>query len=192
MDDSLAKMMAQAANRPIAICDEDLRSVVKLANEQTRLEELFAAQQALADETKVELTKLVEVLLPNKLQALGLSSLTLSDGREISIESEVYATISEEKRAAAFAWLTSTGNDGIIKHEYVCPFGKGQTDEVKAFEELLNAAGVSFKSKRFVHPQTLKAFVREQLKSATKGFPLETFSVFEKKQSVVTQPKKKR
>jgi hypothetical protein len=115
----------------------------------------------------------------------------LLDKSTVRIKEDVYAGITEENREAAFEWLETTDNDGIIKNEVKCAFGKGQDEQAKQLLELLEKNGHSFTNTRNVHPQTLKAFVREQLKE---GLPIPTdlFSVHVKKVAEITAPKRKK
>jgi hypothetical protein len=183
----------QQAIRPPS--DADLRSVGDLANKQlkleSRLDEAVIADlelmdpsvpelEALLKKKKEELSKVKEYDLPNAVQAFGLSEFKLLDGSLVTIKEDVYAGITEENREDAFEWLEATGNDGIIKNEVKCPFGKGQDAEAKRLADILSTQGYSFTSSRSVHPSTLKAFVRKQLEEGL-PIPTDVFSIHVKK-----------
>ena len=57
----------------------------------------------------------VERDIPALMQELGLSDATLEDGTTVTVSEQIFASISEERQAAAFAWLTEHGLGGIIK-----------------------------------------------------------------------------
>lgn len=104
-----------------------------------------------------------EETLPAMLQELGVEKMTLSDGNEITVKQEVYASVPEHRKTDAFNWLERNGFGGLIKTLVAVEFGKGQLDEAGALVEKLAAEGVEAEIARSVHPQTLKAFLKEQL-----------------------------
>jgi hypothetical protein len=198
----LTEMMAADASnakKSLTAADEDLQAVGILANHQhwleTRLDlgivssissldpsigELEAALKA----KKEELTKIKEVSLPNALEKFGISELRLVDGSLVSVKEEVYAGITEDNKEPAFKWLRATGNDGIIKNDVNCAFGKGQDAEAKQLIDMLIVQGYSFTNKFSVHPSTLKAFVRKQLEAGS-PIPTDVFSIHVKKVATV-------
>ena len=189
---NLSQMMADdSAEKKInPPTDDDLRTVAELANEQLRLERLVWQQEEDLKASKELLTKVRELDLPSALEVLGLTMLKLVDGSTVTVKEDVYAAITEANREAAFEWLESTDNDGIIKNEVKCPFGKGQDTEAKALVDLLTAQGYSFTNARTVHPQTLRAFVRKQLEDAL-PIPTDIFSICIKKVASIKTPKYK-
>ena len=189
--DSLQGMMEEDARQTTRLPnDDELRTVSDLANEQLRLEALVKEQEQYLAETKLKLTKVRELDLPAALESFGLTSITLLDKSKVTIKEDVYAVITEENRPAAFEWLEATDNGGIIKNEVKCPFGKGQDEEAQKLTELLSSQGYSFTNSRTVHPQTLKAFVRNQL---AEGLPVPTdiFSIHIKRVATIELPRKR-
>jgi len=171
--------------------DDELKTVAELANEQIRLEGLVAEQELALKVLKEQLTRVSELSLPAALEAFGLTTVTLLDGSKVTVKENIYAGITEENEEAAFEWLEATDNEGIIKNEVKCPFGKGQDAEAKRLVDLLSSQGYSFINARTVHPQTLKAFVRKQLEE---GLPVPTdiFSIHVRKVASIDPPKKKK
>lgn len=208
----LSSMMADAASQLVkAPSNDDLLKISQLANEQVALETRYSENtlgkvgkfladngiilsvpelEALLKSAKEDLAKIREYDLPNALDAVGLSEFKLLDGTLVSVKEDVFASISEENRDAAFKWLEDTDNDGIIKNEFKLPFGKGQDDEAKALQKILDEFGYSYSNSRSVHYQTLKAFVKQRLE-AGEPIPLDTFSVYVKKISKITFQKKR-
>lgn len=196
----LSDLMEQDAKKQFsAPQDSDLKSIGELATRQVALESFERAPtiQQLIDldpsvpeleaalvQKKKELANLREVLLPNALAQFGIADVGLLDGSRVTVKEEIYAGITEENRDPAFKWLEETNNDGIIKNEIKCPFGKGQDNTAKLLAALLAERGYSFVQSRSVHPQTLKAFVRKQLEDA-KPIPTDVFSIHVKKVSTV-------
>ena len=129
--------------------------------------ELAAAQ---ADYTRVERED-----LPELMREVGLTKLTLTDGTEVTLTEEVTAAISEERRAAAHAWLREHNFGGLIKTVVTVPFGRGEEEEARRMaERIAEEHECSLDEK--VHPMTLKAFVREQVEDG-KPLPFDLFGV---------------
>ncbi len=160
----------------VAPTDQALSRVRDLVRRQQELEKLI---DHLENELKVAKEDLIQVQendLPTALQEYGLTSFTLNDGSRISIRQEYYSTIKDEHRGAAFSWLEDHGHADLIKHDVVMSFTKGQDEYAQAAMDLLKQNNLLYHDKKHVHPQTLRAFVREQIE-AGKELPLDTFSV---------------
>ncbi len=168
--------MFEDAQTPIVPNDSALGRVQGLVQAQLDLEDRIRALEAELKQSKEDLVDVQENQLPSALQQYGMTDIIMKDGSRISIRQEYYATIKEEYRAAAFDWLINNGHADLIKHDITTSFTKGQDDEAKQVMELLQDNNVDFVDKKHVHPQTLRAFVREQVEDG-KPIPLETFSV---------------
>jgi hypothetical protein len=191
MNDLLQEMASDAAEQAMRLpSDDGLRIVADLANEQLRLQQLVCEQEAALNDLKEQLTEVSEVDLPSALEALGVASVTLSDGGCITIKESVFAGITEKNKEAAFEWLEATDNDGIINNAVECNFGKGQDSEAQRLTELLSSQGYSYTNTRSVNSQTLKAFVRKQLEEGL-PIPVDVFSIHVKKTALIGLPKKK-
>ena len=186
----LSEMMREDASTAFkAPTDEELKTVGELAHEQLRLEKLMEEQEEVLRTIKDQLVDIREFKLPNAVEKFGFSEFKLKDGSSVVIKEEVYAGITDENKPAAFEWLEKTGNDGIVKNEVKCPFGKGQDQEAKLLVDLLNNHGYSFTNSRTIHAQTLKAFVKHQMEDGN-PVPLDIFSVHIKRVSNIKQPKR--
>lgn len=170
------------------LTDADIASVGQLARDQIRLEkELEEAEEDLK-KAKEALAKVKDVELPNALKKFGLSEIKLTDGSSVTIKEEIYTGITEQNQAAAFDWLTKTGNEGLIKNEVKSTFGKGQEQAAKEYVTLLTDRGFSFTNKKSVHPMTLKSFVKHRLE-AGEEVPVDIFSLHVKKVATVKKGK---
>ncbi len=145
---------------------KQLRALVGMMLEEERNLE---AAEAAAKETAARLRKLAEEDVPELMAELEIKSIKLEDGSEVNIRSEVYASISAENADAAHAWLEAHDAGELIKIKLELAFGKGQ---LALFEKAMLALGrvkdlaendVVPSITRGVHPQTLKAFLRERL-----------------------------
>ena len=156
---------------------EELFMFSSLANKQVKLSVSLMELEELVDRTKKELNDVRDRDLPNAMAEVGISSFTTESGFKISIGTEVYASITEEKAPIAFAWLREKGHGAIIKNQIIAEFGKGEDEKAIEAAMLLAEAGYKPKQKEAVHPQTLKAFLKEQINKGN-DVPLEAFSAF--------------
>lgn len=134
-------------------------------------------------------TKYTKTELPELFTQYGLTEITLADGRVIKMVEDTFASISEANQTGAFTWLRENDHGGLIKNQVVADIGKGMDKEALQLIQHIQDMGLDYKAKQSVHPQTLKAFVKEQLAEGTKDFPLQLFGVFREKSVVVKQPK---
>ena len=101
----------------------------------------------------------------------------LVDGTKITVQQFYNASIPKDKTDEAFKWLRDNDHADLIKNTISCDFGRGEDGDAKILKESLTNSGLSFTDKVGVHPQTLKAFVREQVESGQK-LPLDLLGVY--------------
>lgn len=142
-------------------------------------------------EAKEEVRRLQEDDLPELMRELGLSEIKLADGSSIKVVDEVDCNISEERRFRAHEWLTINGFGGIIKSAITVEFGRDEHEEaLAAAEKIHDATGRDALLKEGVHPQTLKAFVKEQM-AAGVTIPQELFGIRPYSKAKLTKAKAK-
>jgi hypothetical protein len=172
----------EADSKTVVATDEQLKTISALAKRMKELtDDVNRCKQALNIAEK-KLTQIVNRDLPDAMSAAGLESFKTSDGLNVSIKGDVYASISKERRDEAFAWLEEHGFGSIIKKTVECPFSAGQDDAVAALVESLKKQEVDYAVSEGVHTNTLKALVREQL-AAGKDMPFELFGIFQYKEA---------
>ena len=157
--------------------DSSLERVSSLAVKQEDLEDEIEKIEAALATKKEELRHVAEVLLPQAMQECGISKFTTINGDKVEVKPFYSAKIGEDNQFACFSWLRENGHDDIIKNEIKTTFGRGEDMAAAKVAETLKSLHVSFTQKESVHPQTLTAFVREQVESGA-NFPLDTFKVF--------------
>lgn len=202
-----------------------LDEVTALARELLHSKEVLEKRMAYAKEAADRVKFIEDTLLPSTLREVDLLKFTLSDGRVISVESNISATITENNWPGAEAWLIANQCDGIIKNQVITEFDRGQNAASEIILEVLealltrpnflafvvnileneNADGemcidrkdllddgtlpiAEIKAKKSVHPQTLKAFVRECFKDG-REVPEDLFSLFITDHVKITNPK---
>lgn len=164
-----------------------LTDLVEAANRQVFLAEQVAALDEQLKAKKQELKTQSEEIVPSMMMELGMTKFTLANGYELSIKDEVYAKIPENTKFAAFQWLRDRNLDGIIKTQVSMDFGKGEDEEASRIVQTLADMGIYAKTESTIHPQTLKAFLREQI-SLGSGVPLEDFGATVVKTTVIRMP----
>jgi hypothetical protein len=167
---------------------DKLKRVITLA-------ELLAKQQRELKELELEVKERKTAMLrteredlPELMKELGLSELKLTDGSIVKIKDEVDASISKSNPYPALKWLLEHDFGGLIKTEVSLIFGKGEHDEAAAATVAISEMGYSPDLKEAVHPATLKAFVKEQLKEGG-TVPFDLFNVYPYSKATITRSK---
>jgi len=156
---------------------DDLKSVAAIARTIASKEEQLAQLEAQVKETKKELLKLTDEDLPGLLHEMGLAKFALEDGSEVSVKPTYGASIKVDNREAAFEWLRTHGYDDIIKNSVSCSFGRGEDELAAQFSRMAAEQGYVPENKTEVHPQTLKAWVKERVETGEE-FPMELFGAY--------------
>ena len=170
---------------------ERLATAVNLALEQIRIEDEIANLNRDLEQRQRELRGIAEVDLPAALSLTGLRQLPLANGMTVSVDEKIVAGITKADQAEAYAWLRGTGHGDLIKRTVAVVFGKGQDAIADHLLDLL-MADLALKKQKIddkeaVHPQTLGAFVREQVALGTELPP--SIGVTTLRRAVVARPK---
>tara|TARA_Y100000114_G_C11708136_1_gene302033 strand:- start:263 stop:844 length:582 start_codon:yes stop_codon:yes gene_type:complete len=193
MSDDLAKLMEQDFEDKATAIDkidqQGLTSVAALArtirDKESKISDL---EQELKEEKKA-LIKLTDEEMPSMLAEIGMSSFALDDGSTVEVKQTYGASILVEKRPEAYEWLRDNGYDDIIKNTVACQFGRGEDDQASAFAAFAQQQGYVPEQKTEVHPQTLRAFVKERCE-AGEEFPMELFGAWVGQRAVIKRGKK--
>jgi hypothetical protein len=161
----------------LTVKNEDLTSVGALAKRAKELEKEIEDLDRVLAERKGQQRKLLEETIPAMLQELGLSKFSMTDGSEITIKPFYSASIPEEKRAQAFEWLREHGHDDIIKNTVSVRFGRNEDQLCETLLNQLREQNYPVEQAQKIEPQTLKAWVREQVERGNE-FPTELFGVY--------------
>lgn len=192
MSDLLAEMEADfeeaSATAVEKVSQQGLGSVAEIARAIRAAEDRIAHVEEQLKEYKKELLKLTDEDLPAMLQELGLSSFTLDDGSTVEVKPTYGASIKVDNRPAAFEWLREHGYDDIIKNTVACSFGRGEDDRASAFAAFAEREGYFAEQKTEVHPQTLRAFVKERVEAGDE-FPMELFGAYVGQRAVIKRSK---
>jgi len=161
----------------LTVKNEDLTSVGALAKRAKELEKEIDELDASLKERKEQQRKLLEDAIPGMLAELGMSSFKMADGSQIDIKPFYSASIKEENRAQAYEWLRKHGFDDIIKNTVSVRFGRGEDDLCDTLLNHLREQNYPVEQAQKVEPQTLKAWVREQVERGNE-FPTTLFGAY--------------
>ena len=185
MEADFEKSMASSVEK---MDQGDLTTVAGMARAiRDKEQEVSALEQKLKDEKKA-LLKLTDEELPTMLAEIGLTSMKLDDGSEVTVKPTYGASILVDNRPAAYEWLREHGHDDIIKNTVACAFGRGEDDQASAFKAFAEKQGYYAEQKTEIHPQTLRAFVKERVESGDE-FPMELFGAYIGQRAVVKRSK---
>lgn len=169
-DQASASNLENVDTAGVSTIAELARAVRNKQDEITRLEEKLK-------QFKQDLLKLTDEDLPALLHEIGVSKMELDDGSKIEIKPTYGAYIKVENREKAFSWLQEQGYDDIIKNTISCQFGRGEDALADEVYSTLAKQGFTPDQKKDIHPQTLKAFVKEQVESGN-AFPMDLFGAY--------------
>jgi hypothetical protein len=125
---------------------------------------------------KQEKHKLSVENIPALMDEMGVDRIDV-DGVTVNRKLMVHASIPSDRKDEAFSWLRSNGLDDIIKNDVTVSFGKGQDNIAGDLIGRLREQGYDADQKTYVHPSTLKAFVKERFESG-KPIDLDMFGAF--------------
>ena len=157
--------------------DAELSKVSAKAQEQLDLEKEIKDLEEQLKETKSRHRAVSELELPEAMQEANLAEIVLTNGSKISVKPFYKGYISEENREDAMAWLVDNNHGSLIKNEVTLKFGKDEDEKATVTVEQLKQQGLDPNVKQGVHPQTLNAFIKEQIIGG-KDIPAETFGIF--------------
>lgn len=163
--------------------DEALQRLNGLVRDMSQAELDVLEKQQELKKAQERLAELKFKEIPDAMEALGLEECTTTDGLKISIKEEIHAGIpaspktpeTRERRVKALKYLRENA-ESLIKHKFDIQLGKGSEEKSDLIKEFLQERGIKFKETPFVHPQTLKAWVREKLESG-EDIPIELLNV---------------
>jgi 16S rRNA C1402 N4-methylase RsmH len=193
MSDDLTKLMEQDFEETLAssvekVDQQGLTSVAALARQiRDKEERIQGLEETLKDEKKA-LLKLTDEEMPAMLAEIGISSFSLDDGSTVEVKQTYGASILMDNRPAAYEWLRDNGYDDIIKNTVLCQFGRGEDDQASAFAAFAQQQGYVPEQKTEIHPQTLRAFVKERVEEGD-AFPMELFGAWVGQRAVIKRGK---
>ena len=115
--------------------------------------------------------------VPQMMEEMHITKLKLKDGESVEIKKIYGASITLDYQEQAFTWLRNNGLGDIIKNDVTVTFGRGEDNKAATYAVLARGQGYEPVQKIGVHPQTLKAVVRERLESGQE-MPSDLFKTY--------------
>ena len=159
-----------------------MHELALLAEQQAAAEVEVAEAEAALKARKEELRIISEETIPEKMEAVGLTTLKTETGLTIKIDDTIRANISKDNTARAMAWLREHGHQFLIKRTLtVIASDDEQGDELAS---LLDGYDVADMPK--VNAQSLSKFVREMLAEG-EDVPQDLFGVYRQRKAKVVK-----
>ena len=159
-------------------------AVIELRN----LEDQIAASENHTKDLKEKAKQLSNFDIPKMMQEMNVTKLKLKDGASIEVKPFYGAHITPDNQEKAFNWLRENGLGDIIKNDVTVTFGMGEDNKATAYAVLAKGQGYEPIQKIGVHPQTLKAVVRERVESG-QDMPTDLFNTFVGNQTKINRRK---
>ena len=173
--------------------DALMTKLTKFANKQVDLEDKVDEAEKNVTKLKGQLKEISESTIPGLMQELRLDEIKTSDGFKVLIIKKMRASIPAKdmvKKAKALKWLVDNGFEKLIKRTIDIEFSREEAEEAKTLMKELEKdhPDLNMVSKEGVHPNTLSAFVNEQMELG-KQIPKELFQAHEMKTTKIELPK---
>lgn len=161
----------------VSVSNDSLAEVSALAKAQYDAALTVARLEDELKAAKADLRRISEEDLPEAMKACGVKKFTTVDDLDIELKEEITVGIPAPRREEAYQWLVQHEFGGLIKSELELPFNREERAKAEKLAEQLRKKGYEVEMSSSIHPQTLKAFVKERLADTESGieFPLELF-----------------
>ena len=147
--------------------------IIKLKDLEDEIEN---AEQGIS-KLKEQARYISQIEVPQMMEEMHITKLKLKDGESVEIKKIYGASITLENQEQAFTWLRNNGLGDIIKNDVTVTFGRGEDNKAQQYAVLAKGQGYEPVQKIGVHPQTLKAVVRERLESGQE-MPSDLFKTY--------------
>ena len=189
--EAMEKDFEKKLNNSIEKLDQsDLSTVAGLAKAIREQEDFVASLEDDLKAAKKQLLKMTDEELPTMLAEIGLSSIKLDDGSEVTIKQTYGAQITNgtkgtvDNRPQAYAWLRDNGYGDLVKNVVSCQFGMGEDQKAEQFRTIAEQNGYLAEQNTTVHSSTLRAFVKERCEAGDE-FPMELFGAFVGQKAII-------
>ena len=154
--------------------------------ELKRIEDEIQNAEESISKLKEQAKTLSQFEIPKMMEEMHITKLKLKDGESVEIKKIYGASIPQEHQEAAFTWLRENDLGDIIKNDITVTFGRGEDNKASEYANLAQGQGYEPVQKIGVHPQTLKAVVRERLESG-REMPSDLFKTYAGNSTKITR-----
>ncbi len=160
----------------IKFTDEQMGELGKAANNLLDKQEEVKIAEIALKELKREERQINQQEIPQLMSNLGFESITLDDGRKITVKDSVQVAIPASIRDDAYVWLDLNGHGDLIKIALTSIVGRGEKDQAYQAHDALSALNIPSDIAESVHAGTLKTWAREELAQGH-SLPQEFFKI---------------
>jgi hypothetical protein len=166
--------------------NDSLKKLRGYAQAQLQFEELITQIEEFSKSIKEDYRSLTETILPELMDELGITNLSISEYHEIGISEKVSASIPKPKMNEACNYLEEHGSGSLIKREVTSKFNKEEGELAQKAIEAWEEIGIHAEVTRSVHHSTIAAWVRERLEEGHE-IPFDLFGVFRRRASTIKE-----
>ena len=156
--------------------------VIELRNLEDQIKNAEDSVSKLKEKQKT----LSQFEIPTMMEEMHITKLKLKDGESVEIKKIYGASIPVDRQQEAFTWLRDHDLGDIIKNDITVTFGRGEDNKASEYATLAQGQGFEPVQKIGVHPQTLKAVVRERLESGQE-LPSDLFKTYAGNSTKITR-----
>ena len=156
--------------------------VIELKNLEDEIENAEKSLFKLKEKAKY----VSQIEVPKMMEEMHITKLKLKDGESVEIKKIYGASITPENQEQAFIWLRNNGLGDIIKNDVTVTFGRSEDNKAATYAVLARGQRYEPVQKIGVHPQTLKAVVRERLESGQE-MPSDLFKTYAGNSTKITR-----
>ena len=176
MSDALFEDFFEEADALASVNTETTKSLSEMVRRLRTTEEEISKVEAYLKQLTDQKHKLSTESIPVLMDEMGVERVDV-DGVTVTRKMVVSASIPVARREEAFDWLRRNQLDDIIKNDVIVSFGKGEDNVAGHCIGMLEEQGFTPDTKTYVHPSTLKAFVKDRIQSG-KPIDLDMFGAF--------------
>ena len=156
--------------------------VIELKNLEDEIENAGESLSKLKEKARY----ISQIEVPQMMEEMHITKLKLKDGESVEIKKIYGASITPDNQEQAFTWLREHGLGDIIKNDVTVTYGRGEDNKAQQYAVLARGQGFEPVQKIGVHPQTLKAVVRERIESG-QDMPSDLFKTYAGNSTKITR-----
>jgi len=164
--------------------NNEVAAIADLCKRANDKKDLITKMEEELKQLKKELLKLTDEDIPDTMTEIGVSEYKLIDGSSVTLKPTYGAHISEDNQQEAFQWLRDNECDDIIKNTVSVEFGRKEDELALAFKELVEEHSYEPMQVTKIHPQTLKAFIKERIEKGME-IPNHLFGVWAGQRAII-------
>jgi hypothetical protein len=155
--------------------DEQLKQLAYLCGMQVGYEEAIIDLEAKLGQARDHLKTISERDIPAIMTELGLMSIKLTNGKEVTLK----PFVSVKSTPEVVEWLAQNGHEDIIKGTIKAVFPKGfDKDALASIAAFMAEEGLAAETETTVHYQTLAAWAKQAVQTGI-AFPRELFNFYQ-------------